>query len=75
VRERGGEAIMWIEGFLPLPLGTQINLDHTLEGPNVAQLERFPTGKANAIVVGHELAAVSNRSYLVLEVELDRLGA
>ncbi len=64
--------LLWIEGLLPLPIGSVINLDN-IPGAPVVPLdeERFPNGRADAEVIGVRLwGALSESRILVLEVRL-----
>jgi hypothetical protein len=73
VQERGtGDQLLWIEGVLPLPIGSRISLDNL---PSHRQVpfdpERFPTGTTDAVVVNVSLwGPQSPIGCLVLEVKL-----
>ena len=68
--------LLWFDGLLPLPIGSRINLDNASGGPQVPlDPGRFPTGRADAIVVGHRLWGTQSSSrVLVLTVELTEPG-
>jgi hypothetical protein len=76
IQEQGtGDRLLWIEGLLPLPIGSRINLDH-LPGDRRVPLdpERFPTGRTDAVVANVSLwGPQSAIGCLVLEVELTEL--
>ncbi len=63
-----GIQLLWIEGVLPLPIGSRINLD----GMQVPlDPERFPKGTADAVVVSVSMWGTPNTgARLVLEVTL-----
>jgi hypothetical protein len=70
------QQILRFEGLLELPIGSRISLDNV---PGYPQLpldrERFPTGRADAIVVGHRLwGTVAESRCLMLIVELTDRG-
>jgi len=76
VHERDGEPLMWLDGLLPLPVGTLIRLDDL---PGVTHVvldpDRFPTGRADAVVVSVELAGIQGDDpSLVLVVDLEGSG-
>ncbi len=72
VQEAAGRQLMWLDGLLPLPLGSRIELDNIEGGPQVPlDPERFPTGQADAVVVGVRLSATQSAGRcLILEVDL-----
>lgn len=70
------QQLLWIDGLLPLPVGTRIQLDNI---PGYPQVEldpnRFPGGRADAIVVGMSLwGTQSPLRTLLLYVELELPG-
>jgi hypothetical protein len=70
------ELILSFDGLLQLPIGSRISLDNVPGLPQVPlDRERFPTGRADAIVVGHRLwGTVAKVRRLVLLVELTDRG-
>jgi hypothetical protein len=70
------DQLIWFDGLLPLPIGSRINLDNIGESPQVPlDPERFPSGRADAIVVNLRLwGTQSEHRCLVLEVELTEAG-
>jgi hypothetical protein len=69
--------LVWIDGLLSLPVGSRINLDDVPGGQHVRlDRKRFPTGHADAIVVGHRLWGTQRPGggILVLLVELTPPG-
>jgi hypothetical protein len=75
VKEKGGGHILWFDGLLLLPVGTRIHLDNRPGRPDQPQVpldpERFPSGRANAIVTGVRISDTqSSNRCLVLDVEL-----
>lgn len=72
VREGEDYPLLWLDGLLPLPKGSRIELG----GPEVdLDSERFPTGHADAVVTGMTLSRTQYDSrFLVLEVELHEPG-
>lgn len=68
--------ILRFEGLLQLPIGSRINLDNVPGHPQVPlDRKRFPSGRADAIVVGHRLwGTVAESRCLVLLVELTDRG-
>jgi len=77
IQESGSDAqLLWLDGLLPLPIGSRINLDNLRGLPQVPlDSERFPNGRADAVVVGVRLwGTQGNGRVLVLEVELTEAG-
>lgn len=77
VQEQGtDDQLLWIDGLLPLPIGSRINLDNLSDHPQVPlDVERFPRGRADAVVVNVRLwGTQSPARCLVLEVELTDPG-
>ena len=75
VREVGEyhQQLLWIDGSLPLPIGSVINLDDIAGGLAIPlDEERFPDGHADAEVIGVRLwgAASAAGGTLILEVTL-----
>jgi hypothetical protein len=70
------QQILRFEGLLQLPIGSRISLDNVPGRPQLPlDRERFPTGRADAIVVGHRLwGTVAESRCLVLIVELTDRG-
>ena len=57
------QRLLWIDGFMPLPIGSRINLDNIPGHPQVLlDRERFPRGRADAIVVGINLWGTQSAS-------------
>lgn len=76
VREAGRGQLLWIDGLLPLGIGTRINLDNIPVHPQVPlDPERFPSGRADAVVVKAGIwGTLDAMRCLVLEVELVPAG-
>ena len=77
VQEAGSDdQLLWLDGLLPLPMGSRINLDNVGDLPRVPlDPERFPSGRADAVVVGVRVwGTQSPGRVLVLEVELNEPG-
>ena len=72
-----GVQLLWIDGLMPLPIGTRINLDNIPGHPQVPlDPEQFPNGRADAIVIGINLWGTQGAGRtLVLNVELVEPGA
>ncbi len=75
VKEKGGGHVLWFDGLLVLPVGTRIHLDNRPGRPDQPQVpldpERFPSGRASAIVVGVRISDTqSSNRCLVLDVEM-----
>jgi hypothetical protein len=75
VESHGGQ-IMWLEGLLPLPIGSRIHIDNVDPLVRVPlDVERFPRGRADAVVVAVRIWGTQSRfRCLVLEVELTEPG-
>ena len=70
------QQILHFDGLLELPIGSRISLDNVPGRPQLPlDPKRFPTGHADAIVVGHRLwGTVAESRCLVLLVELTDRG-
>jgi hypothetical protein len=70
------QLILRFEGLLQLPIGSRISLDNVRGRPQVPlDRKRFPSGSADAIVVGYRLwGTVAESRRLVLFVELTDRG-
>ena len=67
--------LIWFSGLLLLPIGSRINIDNVSGFPAVPlDPGRFPTGRADAVVVNVRLWGTQGPSCLVLEVELTEAG-
>jgi hypothetical protein len=69
------QQLLWIDGLLPLPIGSRINLGQL--GQRLVPIDpaRFPSGMADAVVVNVRLwGPHSPARCLVLEVELTEPG-
>lgn len=72
VMEEDDTQLLWIDGLLPLPIGTVINLDNISGHPQVPlDSERFPNGHADAVVTElHLWGTQGDERVLVLKVKL-----
>lgn len=78
VIEKGGPQLARYQGALVLPVGSRIEFNNRAapDGKRVPlDDERFPTGNADAVVVGIRLWGAQANPTLVLDVELVAPGA
>lgn len=73
VLENGDRQLLWFDGFVPLPIGSRIELTNRGDLKVPLDPERFPGGSADAVVTGMRVwgtqGGASSRC-LVLDVEL-----
>ena len=68
--------LLWLDGLLVLPIGSRIHIDNLGELDVPLDVERFPHGRADAVVTGVRLwGTQSPMRCLVLLVELTDPGS
>ena len=79
VMDEGHTQLFMFDGLVCLPIGTRIQIDNGVGGDDTdvpLDAEKFPSGRADAIVTGIRLwGTQSPKRALILDVEIRDVGA